>query len=116
MTTEQRLHDIIKWLAAPEAGDNQALKQKERHSCTGTWLIRLDIFTRWISQRNSLFWLHGIPGSGKSVLCSTVIAHAQELSLENSEKIVIFFYFDFAEKSRQSTANLIKILIVQLAR
>ena len=94
---------------------NQARKTSERQDGTGAWLLHLDIFTDWLVQSNTLFWLHGIPGSGKSVLCSTVINHVQRLSSDAAEKILIYFYFDFSDDSKRSTENLTRSLISQLS-
>lgn len=106
---------IQKWLAAPDVAANQAQKQSERQGDTGAWLLRMEIFTQWLVQNNSLLWIHGIPGSGKSVLCSTVVRHVLGDSLESIVKIAICYYFDISEKSKRSTENMIRCLISQLA-
>lgn len=111
----ERLKAIQKWLAAPDVATNQAQKQSERQGNTGVWLLRTETFTRWLVRNNSLLWIHGIPGSGKSVLCSTVIRHVLGDSPEAIEKIAIYFYFDISEESKRSTENMIRCLISQLA-
>lgn len=112
---EQRAHMIHKWLAAPHVAANQAQKQSERQGDTGTWLLRLPMFQQWLVRPNTLLWMHGIPGSGKSVLCSTIHQHAVENLPVGVDKIAICFYFDVAEESKRSTDNMLRSLISQLA-
>lgn len=86
---EIRAHMIQKWLAAPHVTANQMQKQSERQNDTVIWLLRLPSFEQWLPGPNTLLWLHGIPGSGKSVLCSTVYQHTQELAAVGIDKIAI---------------------------
>jgi hypothetical protein len=112
---EKRAHMIHKWLAAPHMAVNQAQKQSERQGDTGIWLLRLPIFQQWLVRPNTLLWIHDIPGSGKSVLCSTIHQHALESVAVGVDKIAICFYFDVAEESKRSTDNMLRSLISQLA-
>jgi hypothetical protein len=112
---EQRAQMIQQWLAAPDVTSNQAQKQSERHIDTGLWLLRLPSFEQWLVHPNTLLWIHGIPGSGKSVLSSTVHKHALANSTAGLDKIAIYFYFDVSEESKRSTDSMLKGLISQLS-
>lgn len=110
----RRLKAIQEWLAAPDVSTNQAHKQGERQGDSGKWFLRLEVFTQWLLRNNSLLWIHGIPGSGKSVLCSTVVRHVMEDPSDKIEKIAMYFYFDVSEESKRSTENMIRALISQM--
>lgn len=45
----------------------------KKYPGTGMWLIKSTQFSNWLMEENSVIWLRGSAGSGKSVLCSTAI-------------------------------------------
>ena len=61
------------WLSPPDAFVDHNAACAKRHPGTGTWLIKDLQFQRWLTGENSVLWLKGFAGSGKSVLCSTAI-------------------------------------------
>src|SRR5262249_5259430 len=56
-------------------------------------------------------WLHGIPGAGKTILCSTIIESLQTRLLAYP----LFYYFDFCNHKSQSVVNLLYSLLGQLS-
>ncbi|KAJ6256375.1 hypothetical protein Dda_8875 [Drechslerella dactyloides] len=47
--------------------DHQQARKKHVGN-TGKWLLDSEQFQLWLSERNSFMWLHGIAGSGKTVM------------------------------------------------
>ena len=66
---------------------------------------------------NSLLWLHGIPGCGKTVLCSTAIERVLQLhSLTTQKRIgIAYFYFDFKHQNQQVCDAMLRSLVAQLS-
>ncbi|KAI0270506.1 hypothetical protein BC834DRAFT_950300, partial [Gloeopeniophorella convolvens] len=62
------------WLCPPDPSTNHNVACKTRHDSTAAWFIRSKVFEEWKSA-GCLLWIHGKLGSGKSVLCSTIIEH-----------------------------------------
>jgi len=58
-------------------------------------------------------WLHGIPGAGKSILCSTIIEYVK--SHCSSDVVCIYFYFDFSDPLKQNVVNMLYSLLAQLS-
>lgn len=102
---------IARWLAAPNPSENHNRALDERHSNTGLWCLESTQYRQWKAKSNSCLWLHGIPGCGKTVLSSTMIE-----DLQHDGYTVIFFYFDFNNKEKQSFENMVRSLIWQLYR
>ncbi len=75
-----------------------------------------DAFVSWTNDPNSLLWLHGIPGCGKTVLCSTAIEKTLEQRKITTDKAVgvAFFYFDFNDQDQQRDNTMLRSLITQL--
>ncbi|KAI0320597.1 ankyrin repeat-containing domain protein [Amylostereum chailletii] len=104
--------DIIRWLSPPDPSTNHNLMNESHHPGTGDWLLRGDVFKGWKSDSASLLWIHGKPGSGKSVLCSTII---QELKLQALPFSLVYFYFDFRDDAKHNCRGLLSSLVIQLA-
>ncbi|KUJ17322.1 uncharacterized protein LY89DRAFT_733179 [Mollisia scopiformis] len=112
---DQTRQDIFKWLAAPDPFANHALNRKKRQSSTGTWLLTSRQYDSWLYNRKSFFWLYGIPGCGKTVLCSTVIEQLIRYTQQDQSVGLAYFYYDLNGPQKQDTTSLIRSLITQLS-
>lgn len=101
------------WLNPTNASINYVNAAKLRHPNTGRWFLKSDRYLWLKSTSNARLWLCGIPGSGKTVLASTVI---EDLKLDDGpETSVIYFFFSFSDQSKQKLEDMLKSLIFQLA-
>jgi hypothetical protein len=107
----QKHGEIYRWLSPsdPSTNFNKALQQRQEG--TGLWILQSSLFTKWHSQQNSFLWLHGIPGCGKTILSSTIIEHLVDT---HPDLLLLYFYFDFTDASKQTLDNVIRSLISQL--
>ena len=114
VTLEQRIDRILQWLAAPDpsSNHNKACQTKQRD--TGRWLIESLNYINWKRQRASFLWLHGIPGCGKTVLCSTIIEDTASTCQAAGRNILAYYYFDFNESKKQTCEGLLRSLVTQL--
>ena len=88
---------------------------EERQPGTGSWLTNNGTFNDWKKDRKSFLWLFGIPGCGKTVLCSTAIGNILEECSTSTEKPVGigYFYFDFNNHDQQSRDTMLRSLVSQ---
>lgn len=107
-------NNIIRWLSAPDPSLNYNNALKARHVKTGIWLIGGEVFLRWTRHAGSFLWLFGIPGSGKTILSSTIIQYLLDHCRRRPGSAVLYFYFDFNESEKQRHENLLRSLISQL--
>ena len=61
-----------------------------------------------------MIWLHGKPGSGKTVLSSTIINQIRQENPSSDKVAVVYFYFDFNDAEKQKPVNMIRSLVSQL--
>lgn len=61
-----------------------------------------------------MIWLHGKPGSGKTVLSSTIINQIRQEYPSSDKVAVVYFYFDFNDAEKQKPVNMIRSLVSQL--
>ncbi|KAN0141599.1 hypothetical protein V8E53_000061 [Lactarius tabidus] len=105
--------DLRKWFSSPDPSTNHVIQCGAQHQGTATWFFRGSLFEEWKST-GSLLWIHGKPGSGKSVLCSAVIQGIMTLR-EAGLASMAYYYFDFRDTDKQNLRNLLLSLLSQLS-
>ncbi|KAN0141591.1 hypothetical protein V8E53_000053 [Lactarius tabidus] len=105
--------DLRKWFSSPDPSTNHILLCGTQHQGTANWFFRGSLFEEWKST-GSLLWIHGKPGSGKSVLCSAVIQDIMVLR-EAGLASMAYYYFDFRDTDKQNRRNLLLSLLSQLS-
>ncbi|KAF8492428.1 hypothetical protein F5888DRAFT_1949837 [Russula emetica] len=86
---------------------------KAHHNGTTQWFFQGSIFNQWKST-GSFLWVHGKPGSGKSVLCSSIIQDIMAMR-DAGRASMAYFYFDFRDVDKQKLQNLLPSLLAQLS-
>jgi Cdc6-like AAA superfamily ATPase len=111
MNLTQKQKEVYHWLSAPDPSENYNKALSQRQQGTGLWFLQRDVFQKWQTEQHSFVWLHGIPGCGKTILSSTIIDHLEKTY---PEQILLYFYFDFNDSSKQTLENVVRSLISQL--
>ncbi|KAH0434541.1 hypothetical protein CcaCcLH18_05284 [Colletotrichum camelliae] len=118
---EQFLREIVEWLSVAPYYHHHHFLTQSRLPGAGQWLLNHEGFVNWeSSSSSSLLLIHGIPGSGKSTLCSIVIDHLLSGGTANANSsIAPFGYFYCAnpesEKTRQNVDDVMRTILFQLA-
>ena len=103
---------LLRWLSASDPSKNLDTASKKRYAGTGSWLLENPFFMEWKVGSRKCLWLHGIPGCGKTVLCSTII---QEFCRStDGSSLLLSFFFDFNDSSKQTLDNLLRSLAAQM--
>ncbi|KAN0137936.1 Ankyrin repeat-containing domain protein [Lactarius tabidus] len=101
------------WLSPPDPSTNYNVGLRDLHEETATWFLDGRIFQEWYLT-SPLLWIHGKPGSGKSILCSAIIQRMVSLS-DSGRASVAYFYFDFRDDNKKHRHDLLLSLLVQFA-
>ncbi|KAH9073522.1 hypothetical protein EDB83DRAFT_2219557, partial [Lactarius deliciosus] len=104
---------LRRWVTPPDPSTNHNIACDIHYGGTAAWFFRGSIFAEWKST-GSLLWVYGKPGSGKSILCSTIIQDIASLREEGSA-LMAYFYFDFRDLHKQHRRNLLPSLLIQLS-
>ncbi|KAI0029632.1 hypothetical protein K488DRAFT_72810, partial [Vararia minispora EC-137] len=103
--------EVIKaWLNPPEPALNHERLRKLHKDGTCSWFFDAT-FEEWKKSINAVYWIYGKPGTGKSVLCSSVIDHLWS----SCDEYLAYFYFDFRDVRKESVSGFLSSLIFQLA-
>lgn len=113
--TQKELGEVLKWYKSCDPETNHRLSNERREPNTATWVFDTPTFKEWLSAADgTILWLHGIPGAGKTILCSSIIERLRTSYQAREDYAVLYFYFDFSDGAKQSVASMVKSLIYQL--
>src|SRR6266516_705343 len=70
---QEKLRSLVAWISPANPTSNHVTARERHESMTGHWLLDSKAFAQWSTAQQSSMWIYGIPGAGKTILCSTVI-------------------------------------------
>lgn len=105
-----RTDKIKAWLCPPDPSTNANHARMLRHKGTGAWLLGNALFQAWCLGSQRHLWLHGLAGCGKTILCAAVLDHLAKVS----DSLILKFFFDFSDTSKQTLDGLLRSLAFQL--
>ena len=103
---------ILTWLTRADPISNHRAAREKCQAGTGEWFLSSREFSNWFLPKRSL-WLYGIPGAGKTVLCSTIIENVR--SRCPSDVACLYYYFDFNNPLKGEVVNMLYSFLVQLS-
>ncbi|KAH9073545.1 hypothetical protein EDB83DRAFT_81769 [Lactarius deliciosus] len=109
----QLRESLRRWVTPSDPSTNHNIACDIHHGGTAEWFYQGSTFAEWKST-GSLLWIYGKPGSGKSILCSTIIQDIASLR-KASSALMAYFYFDFRDLDKQHRRNLLPSLLIQLS-
>lgn len=108
-----RQRDRIKgWLSPSDPTSNLNQGLARRHGQTGSWFLESDALTQWKTGERQHLWLHGLTGSGKTVLSATLVKHLEDET--SDDQPLLRFFFDFSDVWKKTLDSLLKSLVWQL--
>ncbi|KAI9442917.1 hypothetical protein H4582DRAFT_1141889 [Lactarius indigo] len=113
MKWNQLRMSLRRWVTPPDPSSNHNIACDTHYGGTAEWFYQGGTFAEWKST-GSFLWIYGKPGSGKSILCSTIIQDIASLR-EAGSALMVYFYFDFRDLDKQQRRNLLPSLLVQLS-
>ncbi|KAI2637963.1 hypothetical protein GGS26DRAFT_435333 [Hypomontagnella submonticulosa] len=135
----ERMNSRIQhWLAAPSFQDAYKRAIQTRQEGTMSWIQQDPLFGRWVSQepnlrtdgyRSNVLWIHGNPGSGKSILAGTIVEILQTLpshithgyannqglapTRPSSRPEVYYFFFQFHDPAHNHAIQAYRAILCQ---
>ncbi|PYI02479.1 hypothetical protein BO78DRAFT_410609 [Aspergillus sclerotiicarbonarius CBS 121057] len=122
LSTEIRTQ-LLEWLFpsgkdAPSESKHRKLRSaivtKQGRHTAGKWLLQRQDYQDWVNHPQSLLWLYGESGCGKSSLCSTIIEQLEPLFKKDRDRILLRWYFRFDKPDTMSIDLLLRFFLRQL--
>ncbi|CZR42829.1 uncharacterized protein FPRO_10132 [Fusarium proliferatum ET1] len=106
---------MLNWLCAVDTSAQYRAAREKYSIGTCNWLIRESIdFKTWERCPNSVLWLSGKAGSGKSILSSSVIKYLKDQYEQDPETALAYFFFSFGNIEQQKVSVMLSSLVRQL--
>ena len=108
-----QFQDALTWLAVDDQEDDLDRLSGRCQPDTCDWFFKHAKIVSWAKDEPNelLLWLKGIPGSGKSVLCSQLINH-----LRKTDDCTVAFYLCKSYSNRNHCLQILKSIAAQLLR
>ena len=109
----QMAQDVFRWLSAAEDQQEEFLHQisDKRQPGTCDWVLKDPQMQPWIEDDSgdAVLWMTGIPGAGKSFLCSLLVEN-----LQSQQRLSSLYYFCSQSPSTITCAIILRTLAYQL--
>ncbi|KAH9170748.1 hypothetical protein EDB89DRAFT_2243945 [Lactarius sanguifluus] len=112
LTGNELRKDLRRWVAPPDPSVNFNTASGAHHEGTAAWCTEGITLADWKAS-GSLLWIHGKPGSGKSILSSAIVRDIKSMS-DAGSAFLAYFYFDFKDTTKQDSRALLSSFLVQL--
>ncbi|KAF7929613.1 hypothetical protein BELL_0068g00030 [Botrytis elliptica] len=102
---------VFEWLTTIPSSSHHREKSRSLLSGSCNWLLRKKEFKEWMeASTSSILWLHGIPGSGKSMLVCHVIEYLQSRAQQHQSSAPIAYFYCVRTVNEPERANPTEIL------
>lgn len=97
------------------------MQKSSRHPLTCIWFTESQVFQDWQNTPGSKLWVSGIPGAGKSVIASVIIAECLQFTASNhvaaSRPIALAYFFcSYRDTETHSIINILSSLASHVAK
>ncbi|KAG5789853.1 hypothetical protein H9Q69_011098 [Fusarium xylarioides] len=117
--TEEQRRRVYEWLTSTDPSPIHNRSRKLYEAGTGSWVLRAQHWTDWLASSTRCLWVHGIPGSGKTILASWLFENVQgyckRVSTEKSPCVSAYYYCYFGHNQNEA-APFLRWVITQLSR
>ncbi|KAK6516956.1 hypothetical protein TWF506_006836 [Arthrobotrys conoides] len=102
---------ILNWYKTSDPEQNHKTSREQHEPQTCGWVFEIESFKSWTAGNGESLWIHGIPGAGKTIICSTIIEYMKKQSPPLN---IVYYYFDFSDAKKQSFGSFLRSAIYQL--
>ena len=100
---------LATWLQPATVADDLRELLKRRYAGTCHWFLEKAEFRGWRPDLAPILWLHGKPGSGKSVLTAALIEH-----LQTNETVTAYFFCRLGDDTKRSLESILRTWLWQI--
>ncbi|KAI5810719.1 hypothetical protein BZA77DRAFT_220252, partial [Pyronema omphalodes] len=120
---DDEIQKMMPWISALQPHKRHQDIQQQRLDGTGEWFLLQPKFEKWRDgepaeggSMSCILACSGMPGAGKSVICSLVFDHLDtKFKFSSREKAcVVHLYCDYRDKTNQTSVNMVGVLLKQV--
>lgn len=114
-SSEER-QKILDWLSPVDHFTQQHDKISRRQAGTCNWFLESQPYQTWFNTAGQTLFCPGIPGAGKTILSSVVVADLWGKYDRDNDVAVTFFYCDFRREHEQTITEILLSILKQLVQ
>ncbi|KAI5785392.1 hypothetical protein FPQ18DRAFT_87085 [Pyronema domesticum] len=117
---DDEIQKIKSWISPLEPHKRHQDIRQNRLEGTGHWFLLQPEFQKWSNSESDdgisshVLACSGIPGAGKSVICSLVFDHLDTTFSSEDRACVVCLYCDYQDNKNQTPVNMIGVLLKQV--
>ncbi|KAI5817800.1 hypothetical protein BZA77DRAFT_365727, partial [Pyronema omphalodes] len=117
---DDEIRQILSWISPLEPYKRHQDIRQKRLENTGDWFLHEPEFQAWRNSESvdgndsSVLVCSGIPGAGKSVMCSIVFDHLEAAFSSEERAFVACLYCDYLNDKMQTPMDIIGVLLKQV--
>ncbi|TGO52644.1 hypothetical protein BCON_0137g00040 [Botryotinia convoluta] len=109
---------VFEWLTMISSSSHHREKLRNLLSGSCNWLLRKKEFKEWMeASTSSILWLHGIPGSGKSMLVCHIMEYLRNRAQKHHDSAPIAYFYcarTINEPDRADPTEILRNILEQL--
>jgi hypothetical protein len=118
---DSQRQEVYNWLGSTDPSSLHRQAREKYEPRTGDWVLRSDEWNAWLNGQRRSVWIHGIPGSGKTILAShlvsSLIDHVKtEQNKPVMQKIACVYYYCYFGHNQNEAIPFLKWAIGRLSR
>jgi hypothetical protein len=113
---DQQNRAVLDWLTPVDYAPQQSDFINRRQTGTGQWLIDSAEFKKWVENDKQTLFCPGIPGAGKTILTSIVVAELTDRFGSDRSIGIAYLYCNFKRRDEQRAEELLASLVKQLTQ
>ncbi|KAG1737778.1 hypothetical protein EDB19DRAFT_1829369 [Suillus lakei] len=98
---------FLQWMNPVLCTEKHRTSCGQRNAATGRWIFQDNKYMVWNKSDSAFLWLNGQPGSGKTILASTVIDEIQGGGQAEPQTLA-YFYCNFRDNETTNAAALLR--------
>ncbi|KAK2802447.1 hypothetical protein FQN51_004510 [Onygenales sp. PD_10] len=110
-----RRTQIYQWLCDVNYEAIHDRASSEHSPGTGSWILNREELQSWLEGKHNHLWIHGIPGSGKTVLMSTILNQCL-LPKASEENTIAYYYCDFRSHNSCRPESALGAIIIRICQ
>ncbi|KAK4449143.1 hypothetical protein QBC34DRAFT_285569, partial [Podospora aff. communis PSN243] len=115
--TDSQRHTMLEWLEVDDPSPIHNISSGLVEDGTCDWLIETPEWSQWVNLDSRCLWIHGIPGSGKTVLAARLIEKIRQICAQpRDDRWVSVYYYCHHSRSKDESASFIRWIVSQLCR
>lgn len=111
MSSFHQRAELTDWLSPTDTYQDFVRESSRPLRPGGAWFLSHEEFRTWMRFPQRVLWTYGFPGSGKTVLSTSIISHIQKHMRDNDS--IGYFYCDRNEERKASPLTMISSLLSQ---